>query len=232
MASAVVPRLQRPITVALFDLDGTLVDTNSLIIQSFQHVLLTRLQRVVGDDEIRGWFGEPLWQTFRRFTSDEAEVDALVSLYRTWNVAKHDELIREFDGVREAVAALAAAGIKLAIVTSKITSTALLGLRACRLTEFFPVVVGLDATAAHKPDAAPALRALELLGEASGEHVAFIGDSHLDILCGRNAGVVTIAVGWTALARDTINAAEPHMWVETPAELTKLLVPPASGPPA
>jgi pyrophosphatase PpaX len=138
---------------------------------------------------------------------------------------QHDALIREIAGVREAVARVAASGqIKMGIVTSKKTSTAHLGLKACKLADFFPVVVGLDCTDKHKPRPEPALRALELLGETPGDHVVMVGDSPLDILCGRNAGCRTVAVGWTELERSHVDAAEPHAWAETPADLLTLLL--------
>lgn len=209
-------------SVVLFDLDGTLINTNDLIVATFQHVLREKLGLEVPPAAIHQYFGEPLPVTLGRYAPDRAE--ELTEFYRVWNKANHDILIRNFEGIREMLQALKDAGVKLGIVTSKMRVGAFRGLRACGLEGFFDTVVGLDDTERHKPDPAPALLALERLGERPGDHVLFVGDSHFDILCGRGAGVQTAAVGWTMLVREQLAKAQPHHWVEDPTELAALVL--------
>lgn len=151
-------------------------------------------------------------------------VDELVAHYRQFNLAEHDRLIREIPGIFEAVVRLRDAGVTLAIVTSKFNATAKRGLACCRLDPFFPVLVGLDDTDIHKPAPEPALHALKLLGENPGDHVLMVGDSMHDVSCGNAAGCRTAAVGWTAIARDMVDAAKPSYWVESPEELVRLIL--------
>jgi pyrophosphatase PpaX len=209
--------------VVLFDLDGTLANTNDLILQTFRHILTEKLGLEVPDSEIIATFGEPLPKTFERWEKDPERISQLVDEYRKWNVEKHNSLIREFDGVHDMIFQLKDRGIKLAIVTSKKTSTAHLGLKAVRIADAFDVVVGLNETTEHKPNAGPALHALKLLEEEPSDKVLMVGDSNMDILCGRNAGVKTCGVGWSVL-KDALLASKPDHFVESTEELLELIL--------
>lgn len=209
-------------SVVLFDLDGTLINTNDLIVATFQHVLQEKLGLAVSREELYPYFGEPLLQTLARFSAERAV--ELTDAYRAWNVANHDQLIQQFGGVSDAVKALAAAGLKLGVVTSKRTEMARRGLRVSGMEEFFHTVVGLDLTTKHKPDAEPALLALQHLGEEPGPHVLMVGDSRFDMLCGRNAGVKTAAVGWSLQTRAELDQTHPDLWIERPADLVPTIL--------
>lgn len=220
-------------TVILFDLDGTLIDTNHLICTTFQHTFRSELGLEIPDDVIRSYFGEPLTATFARDgfarrsadgVVDVAHVDQLVNAYRKFNLEQHDLLVREIAGIKNLVASLHSLGFKLAIVTSKKCSVAQMGLAACGLAEFFDVLVGMDTVTQHKPHGAPALYALQLLQESPGQHVLMVGDAPVDIYCGHNAGIRTCAVGWTSLARAALEEAKPHHWAETPADLLDIIL--------
>lgn len=207
--------------VVLFDLDGTLIDTNHLIVTSFQYVFKEHLGLEVAAEQLYPWFGEPLPRTMERFAPGRAE--ELTGHYRTYNERLHDELVRHFPGVPEAVRALHAAGVRLAVVTSKKGDLARWGLRVLDLDGYFPVLVGMDDTDRHKPDPEPALQALRLMAEGPGGHVLMVGDSIFDMACGRDAGVKTAAVGW-AVNRAALVDSQPDYFVETPADLVRLVL--------
>jgi len=209
-------------SVVLFDLDGTLVDTNDLITATFRHVLKAKLGLDVTPEELYAYFGEPLVQTLTRFSPDRAE--ELTDAYREWNVLHHDELIRQFGGVSDAVRSLHQAGLKLGVVTSKRTEMALRGLRVCGMDRLFSVVVGLDQTAKHKPNPEPALLAIQRLNEVPGSHILMVGDSKFDILCGRSAGIKTAAVGWTKQTRAELSGSQPDIWIERPQDLVPAIL--------
>ncbi|HYF93155.1 MAG TPA: pyrophosphatase PpaX [Symbiobacteriaceae bacterium] len=211
-----------PFSVVLFDLDGTVINTNDLIVASFQHVLKENLGLDVPAATIHRHFGEPLPRTMGRYHPERAE--ELTNLYRVYNLANHDALVKEFEGVRDTLEALRAAGVRLGIVTSKRRDLALRGLRVTNLAPFFETVVGMDDTEKHKPEPEPVLLALERLGRVPGPDVLMVGDSTFDILCGRNAGVKTAAVGWTVIDRLELAGAGPDAWVERPQELLSLVL--------
>lgn len=208
--------------VVLFDFDGTLANTNPLIVASFQYTLREKLGLNVSADDIYPHFGEPLPETMEFFAPGRGQ--ELTDFYRVWNKAHHDQLIEQFAGMPETVAALHAAGVKLAVVTSKRTDMANQGLRVTGLAPYFDTVVGMELTARHKPEPDPALMALRQLNCVPGDDALMVGDSTFDILCGRNAGTRTAAVGWSVINRAELKAAGPDHWVESPADLLNLVL--------
>lgn len=210
----------QPFSCVLFDLDGTLVDTNQLIIASFQQTLAEKLGLQVTPPEIVRYFGEPLDATMKRYAGDRWE--ELVAYYRSYNQMHHDNLICRIDGIPEMLERLRERGVRRGVVTSKYTELARRGARCCGVEELLEDFVGKDMTEKHKPDPTPVLYALERLGIETGPHVLMVGDSPYDVLAGKAAGVKTCAVGWTALDRADLQAAEPDFFVETVSELEAL----------
>src|SRR5256885_11758178 len=109
------------------------------------------------DDVWMQGLGTPLWVQFRQFTDDDAEIEAMVATYRAYNLAHHDELVRPYAGVVEAVLALRDQGETPRLVTSKMRSRAVRGPPVAGLEGAFPVVV-LAAELTHpKPPPQPVL---------------------------------------------------------------------------
>jgi pyrophosphatase PpaX len=210
-----------PFSTLLFDLDGTLIDSIDLILRSYRHTMRTHRGEEPPDDVWMEGLGTPLWVQFRRWTQDETEIRAMVETYRTYNLAHHDEMVRPYDGVVEAVLRLDTAGKTLGLVTSKMRGGALKGLRLAGLETAFDVVVGSDEVTNPKPHPEPVLLALERLGRRPADAV-FIGDSRHDIECGRAAGVKTAAVLWGPFDRNHLEDLDPDYWLERPSDLSTL----------
>jgi pyrophosphatase PpaX len=205
----------------LFDLDGTLIDSIDLILRSYRHTLHTHRGEAPADEVWMEGLGTPLWVQFRHFTEDPVEIEAMVATYRAYNLAHHDELVRPYDGVVDAVRALARAGKTLGLVTSKLRSGAARGLRLAGLEDAFAVTVGADDVTHPKPHPEPVLTALERLGTGAAEAV-FIGDSRHDMACGRAAGVKTAAALWGPFDRIDLEDSAPDYWLERPEDLSLL----------
>jgi pyrophosphatase PpaX len=210
-----------PLTTFLFDLDGTLIDSIELILRSYRHTMRTHRGEEPSDATWMDGLGTPLSVQFRRFTDDPAEIDAMVATYRAYNLAHHDEMVRPYDGVVEAVRALRRPGRTLGLVTSKMRSGALRGLRRAALEDAFDVVVGSDEVTQPKPHPEPVLVALERLG-APAAGAVFIGDSRHDLECGRAAGVKTAAALWGPFDRSHLADLQPDYWLERPQDLSLL----------
>lgn len=210
----------RPLAV-LFDLDGTLIDSIELILNSAKHAFRDRAY-IPTDAEWLTGVGIPLATMFRRYARDEAEVDALIAKYREYQLEHHDRLVSCYDQVVDTVDALRAAGHPLAIVTSKTGWLARRGLAHVGLESHFSVIVGCDACDRHKPDPQPVHLALGQLGYEADEAV-FVGDSVHDMAAGNAAGVTTIAALWGPFSRADLVASEPAHYLQRIADLPRLL---------
>ncbi|HEY8805595.1 MAG TPA: pyrophosphatase PpaX [Clostridium sp.] len=204
----------------LFDVDGTLLDTNELIIQSFQHTYKRHLNKQVGKEQIIKSFGEILKFTIDREFGDDSE--EAIKTYRSFQLGNFEKLITIREGVKEGVEELHRQGYKLGIVTSRLNDSAINGLKHFGLMEYFDTIIGADDTDIHKPDPTPAFMALAELG-GKPEETILVGDTQFDILCGKNAGITSVVVGWSALPRDIILKYEPDYIVESMEELMELV---------
>ena len=213
--------VNRPLAV-LFDLDGTLIDSIELILNSAKHAFRDREGHVPSDAEWLTGVGIPLATMFRRYARDAADVDALIAKYREYQLEHHDRLVRCYDQVLDTVVALRAAAHPLGIVTSKTGWLARRGLSHVGLETYFDVIIGCDASDRHKPDPFPVLLALEQLGYEPHEAV-FVGDSVHDMAAGNAAGVTTIAALWGPFTREDLVASEPAHYLQRIIDLPRLL---------
>ncbi|HLO03699.1 MAG TPA: pyrophosphatase PpaX [Symbiobacteriaceae bacterium] len=209
-------------STVLFDLDGTLINTNELIIASYDHVFRTCLNLTIPRETIRAHIGETLMNTMASYDANRAQ--ELCDFYRTFNLEHHDRLIERYEGVQEAIHQLHAAGVKLAVVTSKHTQLARRGLELAGLHPYFDLLIGVDQVEKPKPDPESIYVACEKLGVQPGPEILMMGDTHFDIRTGRNAGVKTICVGWTIQDRAELEALKPDFWVEQPHDLVRLVL--------
>lgn len=204
----------------LFDLDGTLLDTNELIIQSFQHTYQKHLNKQVDKEEIIKNFGEILKTTLDREFGEASE--EAIKTYSGFQVGNFEKLIAIHMGVKESVKELHRQGYKLGVVTSRLNDSAIRGLKHFGLMGYFESIIGADDTDQHKPDPTPAFMALEELG-GKPEETLLVGDSPYDILCGKNAGITSVAVGWSALPMDMLLKYEPDYVIDSMKELITLV---------
>lgn len=209
------------IEAVLFDLDGTVANTNELIYESFRRLFYDKMNMPVEDEVIYSLFGEPLEKSLRKYTEDTKE---LTTYFRSFNEKNHDEMIKPFEGVKEALSILKSQGLKLGIVTSKRERMARRSLEVLGLTSYFDVVVTPEYTKEHKPQAEPLLKACELLGGILPGNTIMVGDSSYDILCGNSAGATSVAVSYTLINPEAINKAEPDFIVDDLRELVDIIM--------
>jgi len=205
----------------LFDLDGTLIDSVPLIVASMQHAFAGR-ERAPTEKEWVALIGTPLEAMIRRWGEDEADVALLRERYKEHQWAHHDSMVRAFPGVPEVLDALASRGVRMAVVTSKLESSARRSLEFLGLVRYFEAVVGLESTVRHKPDPEPVRHALDRL-EAVADGAAFVGDSPHDVVAGNAAGVATVAALWGPFTRDELAPAHPRAWAARVSDLLPVL---------
>jgi pyrophosphatase PpaX len=210
------------IQTLLFDLDGTLIDSIRLILDSYHHTLAAHgIPPRTDEDWLRG-VGTPLNVQFAEWRDDLGKIEAMVATYRKYNLAHHDRMVTVYPGIVAAVGSIRAAGRRTGLVTSKNRQGALRGLTLVRLEAMMDVLVCADEVTNPKPHPEPVEKAVALLG-ADPATTVYVGDSIHDMVSGRAAGVRTAAALWGPFGREHLELATPDYWLETPADLLTLL---------
>lgn len=211
------------IRTVLFDLDGTLIDSVRLILDSYHHTLSAHgLPPRSDEDWLRG-VGTPLSVQLAEWRDEPGKLDALIATYREYNLKHHDRMVTVYPGVVDAVRRIREAGAATGLVTSKNRLGALRGLTLARLEAMMDVLVCADEVTNPKPHPEPVEKAVALLG-ADPAATLYVGDSIHDMHSGRAAGVRTAAVLWGPFGRSHLEGARPDYWVERPEELVELVV--------
>ncbi len=218
---ATFPRMHSVRTV-LFDLDGTLIDSIRLILDSYHHTLAAHGMPARSDDDWLRGVGTPLTAQLAEWGHDSATLHAMIATYREYNLAHHDRMVTVYPGVVAAIGALRAAGLRTGLVTSKNRPGAIRGLTLVKLERMMDVLVCADEVTNPKPHPEPVEKAVALLG-ADPRATVYVGDSIHDMVSGRAAGVRTAAALWGPFGRSHLEDAAPDYWLETPADLLSLI---------
>ncbi len=211
------------IKAVLFDFDGTIVDTNELILNSWRHLYKTVLGRECRDEEVTVSFGEALWDSVRdRFPG--YNTDELVDIYRKYNRQIFLEQVKIYPGMKELLVELKRRGIKTAVVTSRGITTSTMGIEKYGLADYLDVIITCEDTDAHKPDPLPCQIAMDRLSVKPDECI-MIGDSRLDIQCAHNAGVKGVLVNWTICCPEKMRVenSKPDYIIDKAEEILDLL---------
>lgn len=187
------------IKAVIFDLDGTLIDTNDLIIDTFYHVVHECLGRTPTEEELHHVYGKVLDEQMAYFSVERRQ--ELVEAYKNYYRTHMDEKTHLFEGVIELLDALAARGILMATVTNKGTRGVRHAFEKFDLGKYFTASISADDVVSGKPDPQGILMSLNHLGVAP-EEALFVGDSFNDIAAAKGAGVKSVLVDWTLFHED------------------------------
>ena len=194
----------------LFDLDGTLVDSEPLAIEALLAAAHRHDHGLTADVVMKhpGAHFAAMLMAELRVTEEEAE--AVCATYDEIFLEEAVPRIAALPGANELVAQLARAGTSLGIVTNKPLPLVEAVLATLGWDVHFQVTVAHGMAAENKPSPAPAFLALERLGRGATETV-FIGDTAGDMACGRTAGLrAVIGVGGTSTAEVLFAAGATH----------------------
>ena len=182
------------ISTIIFDFDGTIMNTNEVIMQSWQHTYMVLEGKERPRNEILKSFGEPLKLSMEKaFPNKDAE--EAMSIYRGYQKNNFDDVVTVFDGIPELIKKLNKEGYKIGIVTSRTRESTIRGLENYELEKYILEIVSCEDTLKHKPDPEPMNIVLRRFG-TKPENAIMIGDSRFDIQCAHNAGVKAVMVSW------------------------------------
>jgi pyrophosphatase PpaX len=204
----------------LFDLDGTLIDTNELIIQSFFYAL-RELRPDLTRTEIIPQMGKTLKEQLQ-ILSGRNEVDDLLLTYREFNVAHHNQLAQIFPGVQEVLVRLHEQQMRIAVVTTKMRASTERSLNFFGIRQYIHEIVTVEDVSYPKPHPEPVLQALQLLNSQASTAL-MIGDSQFDLLAAQQAGVDAIGVGWSLKGEQHLRQFPPVTIIHEMQELLSII---------
>lgn len=210
------------IKCVIFDNDGTIADTRGLILPSMRYTTKKCLGKVFPDEVYASKVGIPLSDQVSQYTDDPALQEEMMRVYRTYNEAHHDSEIKQFEGCVEAMAAMKAAGLTLAVATSKLRTLCARGLKILQIDGYMSAVVGAEDTKLHKPHGEPIVFTAEKLG-LTVQHCAYVGDAPFDMQAAKDAGVTAIGVTWGFFEEGILVKEGADYICHTFEELTNLL---------
>ena len=185
-----------PISVVLFDVDGTIVDSAPAVIDAFRGALSDFGLPFPDERRLRSYVGPPLWHSFADLGYSGPLLSDLVDAYRR-RYQRHFLDPEPFAGVIDLLHELRHAGVRLATATSKQAPMAFAQIKHLGLADVFDVVAG----ATPDPSSCKATvinEAVARLGELGADVSCpvLVGDSVWDVRGAREAGIGVIGVGW------------------------------------
>ena len=197
----------------LFDIDGTLIDTEEAILRSLQDTVREMRHKDIGRHELKFALGIPGSVALRKLGITDTE-----RANDRWNehLLKYKSRIRLFDGIPELLNSLKTNGCKLGIVTSKTRHEYTADFAApFALSDYFGTVICVEDTPRPKPYPDPLLTYLNTAHIHAGDAV-YIGDTVYDSQCAKNAGLDFGLAAWGNAEAQEIPA---NYLFKTPADV-------------
>lgn len=228
----------------LFDLDGTLIDSEDLILSSAMHAIKELFDIEGSRAEFAQFVGIPLSthllavalehfdkrSPYKGLLAEEPTElrDQLFDSYTTFCNAARPDLLRAYEGIDRLVSKLNESKVPRGIITSKRRVPALTDLAVFGLDKLMPVLVAADDLDQHKPDPAPLLYGMTLTEDYYAttlipEECIYIGDSPFDLQAANAAGMDSVAVTYGLFERNILVKENPRYIVENTEDLFDLV---------
>ena len=200
----------------IFDLDGTLIDTEEAVLKTWQYTL-REYHYVYPLEELRGVLGITAKKALE---SMQIIVDADFEKKWTKNYENYASAAAFFPGIKGMLVKLREQGCSLGIVTSRPREEYRAYFAGFRLEELFDRIVCADDTRKHKPEPEPLYKFMEL-EHAEEASCIYVGDMPTDLECAKRAGIASGLVLWN---HSNILSTEADFLFRTPEELPELLL--------
>lgn len=200
----------------IFDIDGTILDTERAVLSSLQKLLFEEFNKKFSFEELSFVLGIPGEVSLKKLG-----VSNLEECNKKWNMylKEYFNHVKVFDNIKETLVELNQMGISTGIVTSKTKEEFINDFEPFGLTNYFKLVVCADDTEKHKPNPDPILKFIEISG-ADKSKTIYIGDTKYDMECASSAGIDFALALWGAKSTTGIN---PTYALENPKEILELI---------
>lgn len=208
--------------ILVFDFDGTLLDTESTIIETFKSVFSeVETTHELSDEDYDSLVGPTLISSFERYVVNP-DIDQLIETYRSRMLLNHQALAKPMPNALEALKSLKEKGFRIAIFSNKQTDMIKMGLDQVEMTPYIDLIVGQDLVEKTKPDPSGIKMIVQNL-KGTYDNVVMIGDSVDDILAGQNANAYTIAYSENEKRQQLLMAQNPNAIIYSLLEIEPLL---------
>jgi phosphoglycolate phosphatase len=216
------------IRLVIFDLDGTLIDSRLDLVQSVNAALRHIGRPELPDDVIASYVGDGAPILIQRALGgvavDEVVIRKGLEFFLSYYREHKLDHTTVYPGIAEALAAIQRSSNgtprKMAVLSNKPVRPSRAIVEALGLGPFFSQVYGGNSFATKKPDPEGARKLLEEIG-VRPEQAAIVGDSHVDIETGRNAGLWTVGVSY-GFSPHTFRDTMPDLSIDMPKELAEV----------
>lgn len=215
------------IKLAIFDLDGTLLDTLEDIAAACNHALQACGCPTHDPDKYRGFVGRGIMNLFRSALPEEKRNEDMVLRMKEAFVPYYnehkDDRTRPYPGIINLLDSLTAGGVNLAIASNKYQEATMELVRRHFGEYSFVCILGQREGHPIKPDPGIVIEAISACEGTKPEETVYCGDSDVDMQTGMNAGVNTIGVTWGFRTRDELATYSPHLLADSPEEICNFI---------
>ncbi|MCR5208983.1 MAG: HAD family hydrolase [Lachnospiraceae bacterium] len=214
----------RCVNTLIFDMDGTVLDTLADLTVSMNHVMDIYNMPEHTEEEYRMFFGNGIRYALEKAVPEGTSVETVDRMQQDFK--KHYDAhcldrTKPYEGIPELLAEYDRRGYKLAIVSNKIDSA----VKELNERFFYPsvkVAIGERKGIKRKPAPDTVFEALKELGSAPEEAV-YIGDSEVDYMTAKNAGLPCISVLWGFRSREYLESIGAGIFVEKPDDIPGII---------
>ncbi|HKM10588.1 MAG: HAD family hydrolase [Bacilli bacterium] len=182
--------------VILFDMDGTLIDTDELIAQTF-FCLYDKYNngKRATREEMVYFSGPPIRETLAK-EFPQINQEELFQEFHDISWRLYPQYLKSFPFVKDALIELKKDHYRLGIVTNKMHGTTQYCLELLNMNNIFDVVIGIDDVNLPKPHSEGIFKAMDILNQPEKVKVLYIGDNGSDFLTSQNAGIDCGLITW------------------------------------
>lgn len=203
----------------IFDFDGTIINTNDLIVESLRKASETVLGKKLSDSLLNKILGRTLDEQMHMI--DETHKKELEAFYREYYNTHREAGTFLYEGFQKVFEVIHQDGYQMSILSNKSTRGICHGLEKFNLDQYFPVICSMDDVEVGKPDPEGINKVLKEM-ELTPEEVILVGDSPHDIEAGHALGIKTVLVDWSIIPMDHFEV-QPDEIINDPTDLLKFI---------